>query len=71
MDPTAVARNTISTVALAPLGRDPRVQVTVVATRAQVPWVGTAETYVLFAGTGSVTTTFVAVAGPALDAVIR
>ena len=59
--PTVVAVSTIVIVALLPLARLPRLQLTVVS---HVPWLGVAETRVVPAGTGSLTTTLVALLGP-------
>lgn len=63
--PVTVGFTVIVTVALAPLARLPRVQVTVVVPL-QLPWVAEAETKVAVLGSGSVTVTPVAAAGPVL-----
>ena len=57
---------TIVTVALPPFGIVPRVAVTVPAAFAQEPWLGEQETNATPAGSGSVTVTAAALAGPAL-----
>ena len=62
---TTGAVATMVTVALAPLARVPRLQVTVVLPE-QVPTLGLAETNMVPAGSASVTTTLLAASGPAL-----
>src|SRR4051812_41313385 len=59
--PTVVALRVIVMVALRPLVRFPRLQLTVVL---HVPWLDVAEIKVVPAGTGSLTTTLVAPLGP-------
>src|SRR5215207_5630944 len=67
--PAVVGVTTSDTVAVAPTAMLPSVQVTVGAAKVQDPWFGVAEAYVAPACSVSVTVTFVAVTGPALDTV--
>jgi hypothetical protein len=68
--PAAVGVTTRETVAEAPTAMLPSEQVTVGAAKAQDPWLGVEDVYVAPVWTVSVTVTFVAGSGPALDTVM-
>jgi hypothetical protein len=68
--PAALGVTTMVMVALAPLVSVPRLQVTVLPDRLQLPWLDEEETNVTLDGRVSVTLTFVAVPGPLLVMVI-
>jgi len=68
--PAVLGVTMIVMVALAPLASVPRLQVTVLPDRLQLPWLDVTETNVTLDGSVSLTLTFVAVPGPLLMTVI-